>query len=212
MSFFANSNTGICPGPICGSPIAGLCDRVCIQTNRVFDACSSQTQEEDLELVVTDQQPPNPTDPLEFISAASTGEPATITNLTIERFDENPCFARVTCDVSIPVDVVYEDADGIEGVGKSTINLSKDVVLHVPEDSIVPSTISAFGGCVCPKGEYIGNDTFIVDACIAVTLKVIVEAEILIPSYGYCPIPPCQEYTDEVCSGFFNLPLFPSSG
>ena len=42
-------------------------------------------------------------------------------------------------------------------------------------------------------------------------LKVLAKVEILIPSYGFCPIPPCEEFTDAVCDEFFSLPLFPPS-
>ena len=39
--------------------------------------------------------------------------------------------------------------------------------------------------------------------------KIVMEVELLIPSYGYASIPPCQEYTQEVCAGFFELPMYP---
>ncbi len=40
-------------------------------------------------------------------------------------------------------------------------------------------------------------------------MKVAIDVEILVPSYGYCAIPPAQEYSHEVCTGFFELPLYP---
>ena len=39
--------------------------------------------------------------------------------------------------------------------------------------------------------------------------KIVMTVELLVPSYGYAQMPSCQEYTQEVCSGFFELPLFP---
>ena len=36
------------------------------------------------------------------------------------------------------------------------------------------------------------------------------DAELLVPTYGYCQIPPCQDFTQDVCTGFFDLPLYPS--
>ena len=51
---------------------------------------------------------------------------------------------------------------------------------------------------------------FRIDACITLVLKVVVEADILVPTYGYAQIPPCQQFTQDVCTGFFDLPLFPS--
>jgi hypothetical protein len=40
-------------------------------------------------------------------------------------------------------------------------------------------------------------------------LKVLAKVEILVPSYGFCSIPPCEEFADSVCDEFFSLPLFP---
>ena len=37
-----------------------------------------------------------------------------------------------------------------------------------------------------------------------------IDAELLIPTYGYCQIPPCQDFTQDVCTGFFDLPLYPA--
>ena len=46
--------------------------------------------------------------------------------------------------------------------------------------------------------------------CVSIILKVLARVEILIPSYGFCSIPPCEEFADNVCDEFFSLPLFPS--
>lgn len=59
------------------------------------------------------------------------------------------------------------------------------------------------------QGAYTGTNQFTVDACVTIILKVVMEVELLVPSYGYSAIPPCQEYTQEVCAGFFELPVFP---
>ena len=54
-----------------------------------------------------------------------------------------------------------------------------------------------------------GENTFTVNACITIILKIAIDVEILLPSYGYCAIPPAQDYSQEVCAGFFELPLYP---
>ena len=73
------------------------------------------------------------------------------------------------------------------------------------------AAIEAVTGAVCPEGTFQGGSQFNVTACITVILKVVVEVELLVPSYGYCPIPPCQEYNQELCATYFELPLFPGS-
>ena len=52
MSFFSNFQSDRSPGQINGNPLNGLCEKVCIQANKVFDACIKQTQEEGIVLFV----------------------------------------------------------------------------------------------------------------------------------------------------------------
>ena len=212
MSFFTSNRTERCPGPIVGNPLNGLCERVCILTKKVFDSCINQFQAQNVDVIVTEYTPANPTFPLTFIGCSSTGEMATISNLTITRFDDRPNFARVTVDVNIPININYTDSNGVAGVARGTLTVSEDVVMCVPQASVIPFTIEAFGSAICNDGEYIGENTFRISACVTVILRVVVEAELLVPSYGYCAIPPCQEFNNDVCAGAFSLPLYPTSG
>ena len=65
---------------------------------------------------------------------------------------------------------------------------------------------------VAPDGVYTDNLTFNVSCCVTAIMKVVMTVELLVPSYGYATIPPCQEYTQDVCSGFFDLPIYPQNG
>jgi hypothetical protein len=209
MSFFTNNRTDLVPGPICGNPLNGLCERVCIETNKVFDSCIRQIEERNLELVVVNLTPPAPVQPLTFTGCNSIGAEAEITNLVIERFQETPNFARVSADVNIPIRVTYVDANSVAGEGESVITVTQNVVLYVPQPSIVPFEVKAFANAICANGTYIGDNTFRVDVCITIILKVVAQVDLLIPTYGYCQIPPCQEFVEEICPALFNLPLFP---
>ena len=208
MSFFTNSRNERCPGPINGNPLNGLCERMCIQTTKVFDSCMKQITLNDYNLQLTNFNPATYTEPLTFVSGVSSG-PATLTNLSVERFDERPNFARVQATVNIPVTVTYTDANNVTGTATGTITVNQDVVLFVPQPSIIPYNVEGFGSVVITDGTYLGNGQFSVDCCTTIILKVVVTAQILVPTYGYCPIPQCQDYTQEVCSGFFDLPLYP---
>ena len=42
MSFFSNFQSDKCPGAISGNPLNGLCEKVCIQAQKIFDACIKQ--------------------------------------------------------------------------------------------------------------------------------------------------------------------------
>ena len=75
----------------------------------------------------------------------------------------------------------------------------------------MPYEVEAVVSVVSPEGVYVSDNTFSVTFCTTSIIKVVMTVELLIPAYGYANIPPCQEYTQEVCSGFFELPLFPNS-
>ena len=186
-----------------------MCEKVCIQAQKIFDACIKQIQIENYTLTLENNVPANPTYPLTFISARSLSSSGNITALNIERLPDKPNCARVQATVSIPVEVAYTDANGVEGVAQSAISVSEDVLLYVPAPSIMPYRCTAETSAVCAEGVFNANGTFTVNACITVILKISIDVEILVPSYGYCAIPPAQDYSQEVCAGFFELPLYP---
>jgi len=210
MSFYSGTRQGNFPGPIQGNPLNGLCEKAVIQTTKVFDACMKQLQDNDVTLTLTDFVPENPAFPLTFISCQSNAEGTTVTNVVVDRFDDRPCFARVSADVTIPITVTYTDANGVMGTGQATYTVSNDVVLYVPQPSIVPYRIEGFGSAICSTGAFGEGDTLTTTLCVTLILKVVVDADILVPTYGYAQIPPCQEFTQDVCTGFFELPLFPA--
>lgn len=210
MSFFSNFQSSQCPGTITGNALNGLCEKVCIQAQKIFDACIKQIQTENYTLTLTDPTPADPTYPLTFISARSATSSGTITSLTVDRLTDKPGCARVQATVSIPVEVAYTDANGVEGMAQSTISVTEDVLLSVPAPSIMPYRVTAEASAVCAEGIFdADNRTFTVNACITIILKVSIDVQILLPSYGYCAIPPAQDYSQEVCAGFFELPLYP---
>ena len=91
------------------------------------------------------------------------------------------------------------------------MTVDKDVLLSIPDESIVPYTIEAMVSAICVSGTYVGNNVFVLEVCVTVVLKVLAKVEILVPSYGFCDVPPCEEFADSVCDEFFSLPLFPQA-
>ena len=209
MSFYSNFQSDKCPCAITGNPLNGLTEKVCIQAEKIFDACIRQTQVSNYALALTDLTPENPTYPLTFVSARSTDSMATVTNLNIERQADRQC-ARVQATVSVPVEVLYTDANGVDGSATATVSLPVDVLLYVPAPSIMPFTVSAVMSVVAPDATFVGaTEGFSASLCVTIILRVSMMVEMLVPSYGYCAIPPAQEYSQEVCAGFFELPLYP---
>ena len=211
MSFYSNFQSDKCPGSITGNPINGLTEKVCIQAEKIFDAGIKQTQMESYSLTLTDLSIEDPTYPLTFISARSTNPEATVTDLNIERQADKRC-ARVQATVSVPLEVLFTDATGREGSATAVVTMTEDVLLFVPAPSIIPFTVKAIVSVVAPEGTFDATTSgFTVSLCSTVILKIAMPVEILVPSYGYCAIPPAQEYSQEVCAGFFELPLYPQS-
>ena len=212
MSFYTDSRPGIFPGQT-NNITNGLCERIAIQATKVFDACINQAQIDNYSLTLSNFNPANPTAPLTFISGSSVGSSATVSNLVITRFEDRPNFARVQANINIPVTVAYTDANNIPGSASGTITLSQDVVLYVPQPSLTPIDVIAFGSAVIASATY--NATtggFTISACVTTILKVVAVVDVLVPSYGYTQIPPCTPYTgDDICPGIFDLPLYPTA-
>lgn len=212
MSFYTDSRPGIFPGQT-NNITNGLCERICIQATKVFDACMNQSQLENYDLALTNFNPANPTTPLTFVSGNSLGNSASISNLVITRFDDRPNFARVQANINIPVTVTYTDANNVPGTATGTITVAQDVVLYVPQPSLTPIDVVAFGSAVIASATF--NPTtggFTISACVTTILKVVAVVDVLVPSYGYCPIPPCTPYSgDDICPGVFDLPLYPTA-
>ena len=210
MSFYTCNRGGNVPGVITGNPLNGICEKACIQTNKVLDSCMKRLQETNLQVALTNLTPANPTLPLTFVSA-TTAEGTTITNLVVDRLIDRPNFARVSGSVNIPLVVTYTDRNGVLGTGNTNIAVPFDVILFIPQPSVVPYSIQAFGAISVPSGTYLSAETFSISACITVIIRVVVRAELLVPSYGYCAAPPCQDFTQDVCSGALELPIYPTA-
>ncbi len=210
MSFYTCNRTGTCPGVMTGNPLNGLCEKACIQVDKVLDAALRQIQENNVQVTLCHLDPHNPATPLTFVSATTDGD-TTISNLVVERLVDKPNFARVSFDATVPMLVSYVDANGVPGTGKTSLVIPNDIVLFVPQPSLVPHRIEVFGAVSSPVGSYVSGSTFCLTTCITLIIRVVVMSELCVPSYGYCSPPPAQDYTQEICSGTFDLPLFPTA-
>ena len=121
--------------PISGNPLHNLCERACIQVRKVFDACINQTSLEDYGVTITNPTPANYTTPLTFVSAASTSSAGTISNPIVTPLSgDNPHNSRVQATITIPVEVIYVDANNVEGKGTAEIVVNEDVIMCFPDN------------------------------------------------------------------------------
>lgn len=172
--------------------------------------CMRQETLTDLSVTLTDIEPSaGLTAPYTFVSASAISSQATITDLIVTPLKDDNCSSRVQCTISVPMQVRFVDANGTRGVGNATISVSRDVVLHTSAPSVMPYSIVASASLYSARGTYDGENNFTLTVCLTTILKVIMQVHLLVPSYGYCYIPPCQEFNEQVCDGFFDLPLYP---
>ena len=233
MSFYSykNANPGNCPCAINGDALSGLSEKVCNQTKRVYDSGLIQQQLSKERVTITSYavvptcnctcggnccqndlpDPPAPVAPITFESCRSATSAGKITDLTIERLCDRPCFARVRGTLQIPIDILFSDSRCVQYVGQGSVEMDFDVLLSIPDEAIVPYCIEAMVSAICVSGTYEGDNVFKMDICVTAALKVIAEVEILVPSYGFCTIPPSEEFAENVCDEFFSLPLYPPS-
>ena len=209
MSFSNNVRPDRMPGPIVGNATNGLCEKVCIEVKKVFDACIKQETLSNQEITLQSTTPAEVSEPFTFVSARSSASMGQVTDLVVTPAGETPGCSRVQCNVVIPIQVNFTDANGVQAVGSSSLTIARDVLMKVPEPSVIPYEIVAVVNAVSAEGTYQSDGQFSITICVTVIMKVVMDVELLIPSYGYCYIPPCQEYQEEICDGFFDLPLFP---
>ena len=213
MSFYINNNNQCRPGPHTGNMNSGICEKALLEVTKVFDECRSITTDASYTVTLTDFDPAGPTLPLTFISASSDPTtPATVSNVVIDRIDTRPNFANVSATVTVPIVVSYRDANGVLGTADATITETRNVVLFVPQPSITPVEITAFGAFSSTIGTISADGTTAtITGCLQIILKVVATVDILVPSYGYPVIPPCQQTQSTVCPGIADLPLFPTA-
>ena len=212
MSFFINNNNPNRPGQICNNPTSGLCEKALIETTKVFDACLAQSTETGVILTVTDFSPANPTLPLTFISAEGNPEnPAFISDLVVTRLADRPNFANITGNVTIPLVVTYRDANGVLGTGESSVTYPINTVLFYPQPSLHPIRVEVTANFRSQIGTFTTPSSFTVTGCLQIIIKVVSDVLLLVPTYGYPSIPPCQANEVNICPGVFDSPLFPTS-
>jgi len=161
------------------------------------------TYDEALENASNAQCLPQPFGQWTFESCRSSTTAGTLTNLSIERMCDRPQFARVKGTVNIPIDVLFTDERCQEWMGCATVSVNKDVLMAIPDESIVPFTLDSLVSAICVTGTYIGNGRFRITICVTIVLKILAEVDLMIPTYGFCRVPPCEEFAENVCDEFF---------
>lgn len=213
MSFYINNTSVNKPGSINSNSLNGICEKILIQTRKIFDACVSTSTESGIILQVSDFIPADPAQPLTFISAENTpNSTPIISNLVIDRLDRAPNFANVSMTITVPITVTYRDANGVIGTGTSSVTINKSVILFVPQPSFTPVDITADVAFSSQIGTFTAPNIFTVTACIRVIIRVSAIVDVLVPSFGYPSLPCCQQAPSSTqCPGLEDLPIYPTA-
>lgn len=193
-------------GRIAGDPLRGLCDRVCVQVDRVFDGCRETVNNQNFTLAL-DGVPPAAVPPFTFVSAEENGVAVTENVTVTRRQNGRACFE---VDIVIPVIVTFTDANNAAYTATSSLKLHRSFILRVPNDALTPYRLQVYAIFRSDIGTFTSNTSVAVTACYALVAKVIVPTDLLIPTYGVCVYPACTGCNNDVCSALANLPLFSS--
>ena len=203
---FNNNCNSKFAGKINGNALCGLNERACIQTKKIHDGCIARFANVELNIPLTDFTP-GVVAPYSFVQVLSSGE-TSVTNTVITPICGNK--SRVTLTASVPVVVTFTDAQGNLGSANGVVSVSRDIVLNLPTDSVVPYSIESTLSISSRFGSFNDDGVSVtVTACVIQVVRVATVVEILVPTYGYCEYPNCQEYGEDECRTAFNRPLFP---
>lgn len=190
-------------GRINGNPLCGLCERVCIETKKVFDGCSYRISDTNFFVTLTSFSTVAPS--YTFIEARSSGFTA-VNNLVIS--PEVDGKNRATFIASVPITVYYIDANGVNGTANGVINIPRSVNLRLPSDALSPYEIEVATGLYANLGQFTSPSTVSISVCARQIVKVTATVQLLVPSYGYCEYPECSD-DGQSCLGALERPLFP---
>ena len=193
--YFKNSN----PSTLCCDNTSA---KVCIDTNRVFDACISRRSESMTFTVDFGGETA-----VSIASVSSTGV-SSLTSLTVTPIPSSEN-SRVQYTVNVPLTVVGLNGAGTTVTGTASVNIDQDIVLRVPQNGMIIPEIQVTVMINGLQSTVINGNVVTTNACITIITKVVADVILVVPTNGYLTLPPCQQYTQDVCSSVFSTPVFP---
>ena len=175
------------------------CEKTCVDVKKVFDACIQQYNDK---LTLTTQE-----QFATITSIAGSGSP-TVSSLEISPIPGSPN-SRVTCTVTSPITINGTNATGTAITETISTDFDLDIIMRVPQDGVISPQIETNVAITGLQNTITEGTTIVTNACITIIVKVIANVILVIPSYGYPTLPPCQEYTQDICNGLFGTPIFP---
>ena len=180
----------------------GVFGKVCIEAKRVFDACISR-RNESLTLTVDFG-----TESAVSIQSIVNNGDSTLSSIVVTPIPDT-CTSRVQYTATIPLTIVGTNSSGTTITGTATTTVEQDIVLSVPQNGMIVPEIEATVLLRGLQNTVINGNVVTTNACITIITKVVADVILSMSTYGYPTLPVCQEYTQDVCSGVFNTPVYP---
>ena len=81
----------------------------------------------------------------------------------------------------------------------------------MPQPALSPVNVGVTALFSSRIGTFVSPDSFSVTGCIQIIVKVTSQVDVLVPSYGYPCLPPCQAVPAQTCPGLQDLPIYPTA-
>lgn len=190
-------------GRISGSPLNGLCERMCLHVETVVDACRARRENQSATLTLSDM-PANP--PFTFVDATEAGEAVFTVDSSCAL---NGGCRRVRGRLSIPINVRFTDSNGNCGCASGVLELARDLSLRVPTDNGANYRFDVDAMLVCTNGAFLSDSAVSLSYCIVETYRVLLTADVLVPTYGFAVYPDCTDC--DGCAELLYGRLFPET-
>ncbi len=179
-----------------------VAEKTCIEVNKVFDVCMQQKSISSTLNVSFCGDPTGAT-----VTSVTNSGPGVISCTSVTPISGSPC-SRVRYNLTVPIIVEATTLAGCKITGTSSITFEQDLVLRVPQDGVFLPEVVALAAIVGMQNSLCGCELR-TTLCVTLITKVVADVILVVPSFGYPVLPPCQEFTEDVCSGVFNTPVFP---
>jgi hypothetical protein len=190
------------PGPItdqrtCPTPN----EIVCIYVQKIYDACSQR----DCEEFTFDTDKPV----ARFVSCQIVPGSVKAVHTCITQFDTGP-LARVDATICAEVSLTYIATDGTEITIVRSVAFKKAVLLYAPDPANFDYKVltEAVFECLSCRITSEGDLACFIGAFIIIKVSLFVQ--LLVPSFGFCPVPvECEELPDQpnICIEFETRPF-----
>jgi hypothetical protein len=207
----ARTPTTICAG-FTNAPTQGLRYRVVISAQRVLDSAITEQTFENM-TVPTGTTPSSAVPPFALSACRAFPQETRMDSMSVTRMPNAPNYARVKCNVIIPMALDFIDSGGKAVRTNTSCSCPQDIVLYVPNDgneATFPYEITAEATTYAAEGTGDRSSTTITRMCVRIVTRVSSDTDLLIPSYGFAPVSPATVYGNDACREFFAQPLYPN--